>query len=96
MLAAASWGREAAANQRSRSRHQQHNMVLGSAADAANAAGTVSWGLPCVGCRVFGGSTSLSIIDSMQQVVVDIRVYLLYLLLMVRGRDKLFWHMQQH
>jgi hypothetical protein len=35
-------------------------------------------------CRVFGGSTSLSIIDSMQQVVVDIRVYLLYLLLMVR------------
>ena len=35
-------------------------------------------------CRVFGGSTSFSIIDSMQQVVVDIRIYLLYLLLMVR------------
>lgn len=37
---------------------------------------------------MFGGSTSLSIIDSMQQVVVDIRVYLLYLLLMVRDVDR--------
>jgi hypothetical protein len=33
---------------------------------------------------VFGGSSSFSIIESMQQVVVDIRIYLLYLLLMVR------------
>jgi hypothetical protein len=34
---------------------------------------------------VVGGSSSFSIIESMQQVVVDIRIYLLYLLLMVRG-----------
>jgi hypothetical protein len=38
----------------------------------------------CACCRVFGGSSSFSIIESMQQVVVDIRIYLLYLLLMVR------------
>lgn len=36
-------------------------------------------------CRVFGGSSSFSIIESMQQVVVDIRIYLLYLLLMMWG-----------
>lgn len=35
--------------------------------------------------RVFGGSSSFSIIESMQQVVVDIRIYLLYLLLMMWG-----------
>eukprot|EP00775_Hariotina_reticulata_P013536 gene13536-13662_t len=35
--------------------------------------------------RVFGGSSSFSIIESMQQVVVDIRMYLLYLLLMMWG-----------
>eukprot|EP00878_Enallax_costatus_P003598 GHUV01003812.1.p1 GENE.GHUV01003812.1~~GHUV01003812.1.p1 ORF type:complete len:573 (+),score=199.32 GHUV01003812.1:368-2086(+) len=35
--------------------------------------------------RVFGGSSSFSIIESMQQVVVDIRFYLLYLLLMMWG-----------
>jgi thioredoxin-related protein len=34
---------------------------------------------------VFGGSSSFSIIESMQQVVVDIRMYLLYLLLMMWG-----------
>lgn len=34
-------------------------------------------------CRVFGGSSSFSIIESMQKVVLDIRIYLLYLLLMV-------------
>lgn len=36
-------------------------------------------------CRVFGGSSSFSIIESMKQVVVDIRFYLLYLLLMMWG-----------
>ncbi|KAF8067423.1 hypothetical protein HT031_002471 [Scenedesmus sp. PABB004] len=35
--------------------------------------------------RVFGGSNSFSIIESMQRVVVDIRMYLLYLLLMMWG-----------
>ncbi|KAF6258227.1 hypothetical protein COO60DRAFT_1693077 [Scenedesmus sp. NREL 46B-D3] len=34
---------------------------------------------------VLGGSSSFSIIDSMKQVVVDIRMYLLYLLLMMWG-----------
>lgn len=36
-------------------------------------------------CRVFGGSSSFSIIESMQRVVVDIRMYLLYLLMMMWG-----------
>lgn len=44
----------------------------------------VSVSAPVCCCRVFGGSSSFSIIESMQQVVVDIRIYLLYLLLMVR------------
>lgn len=35
--------------------------------------------------RVFGGSSSFSIIESMQRVVVDIRMYLLYLLMMMWG-----------
>eukprot|EP00879_Flechtneria_rotunda_P016529 GHRR01017298.1.p1 GENE.GHRR01017298.1~~GHRR01017298.1.p1 ORF type:complete len:419 (+),score=119.78 GHRR01017298.1:343-1599(+) len=35
--------------------------------------------------RLFGGSSSFSMIDSMRQVVVDVRVYLLYLLLMMWG-----------
>lgn len=35
--------------------------------------------------RVFGGSSSFSIIESMKQVVLDIRFYLLYLLLMMWG-----------
>lgn len=34
---------------------------------------------------MFGGSSSFSIIESMQQVVVDIRFYLMYLLLMMWG-----------